>query len=99
MGLNAADLENMTLGDIEAIAKRTREAAETLTQALSLLRGAAPPLTEAQQEFRAQVGLPSAQRPPSPAIRLSPAEQAEKERLLRNMRPELPADIAAAEAM
>jgi len=94
MGLNAADLENMTLGDIEAIAKRTREAAETLTQALSLLRGAAPNAAPLQASGPSMVA-----RPPSPAIRLSPAEQAEKERLLRSMRPELPADIAAAEAM
>jgi hypothetical protein len=88
--MTPVDLEGLTLGDIEAIAKRTREAAETLTQALSLLRGSAPMVATAPA-YAAPVSTPNP--------RLSPAELAERERLLRNMRPEMPADIAAAEGM
>lgn len=82
---------------------------DELAQAASRVAAALQVLREAGAWKPSCVQLPAllepapeaavAQRPltPGPAVRFSPQEMAERARLLKQMRPELPDDIAAAE--
>lgn len=91
--MTAKQLSALTLADIEAIAERLGAAARTIRDAQALLGGGAP--VEAQLEVR-----PTAPAPPALKVRWTPAEQAERERLLSLNRPDKPEDyppeIAAA---
>lgn len=97
------DIGNLTLAELEAIAARTKAAAETLQSALGLMRGAVPAQPQPAQ-------VPSGASTAAPS-RISPEAQAEldawrngsaRKKLLEQIRDdskdELPEDIARAEA-
>ena len=92
-------LSSMTLGDAEAMATRLEVAARTIREAMSLMGGGAnwPQVVETTRTG----DVAAMTRPtfaPNPAHVLTPSEQAEKARLMRQIRgPELPSDIEAAE--
>jgi len=93
MGLNPVEFGRITMDDLDAIADRAEAAARKMRESAAELRalvGVAPAPAAAPVHAAPQ---------PTNNPRLSPAELAERERLLRNMRPEMPADIAAAEGM
>jgi len=93
------DIGGMTVAELEAAATRVAAALAVLREA-----GAWKPPAEAKPTVAPQwcaidePAQPSApQRPPAPAVRWSPSELAERERLLKANRPEFPPEIESAE--
>jgi len=92
MAMTPVEIERMTLGDLESMAARMESAAKTIRDAMALLHGGAAP---------AAVVTATAPQPAHTAgpADLSPAEKAERARLLSRIRGEgLPDDIKQMEA-
>ena len=86
--MTSDELDRLTIADLRAAADRVASALAVLREA-GAWTGAAALKPE-----------PAPMPPPptqAPAISFTPAELAERKRLLQRMRPELPPDIAAAE--
>lgn len=88
------EIGRMTIDELE-------EAASRVSAALSVLREAGA-WRPAERPTVAPEAEPAPTAPvrtltPGPTVRFSPQEMAERARLLKQMRPELPDDIAAAE--
>lgn len=86
------DIGRMTISELEEAASRVAAALAVLREvgALKLSGPAAPEPTH-------EAAGPQRPPTPGPTVRFSPSELAERERLLRANRPELPEDIAALE--
>ena len=92
--MSPEDIGRLTIDELE-------EAASRVAAALAVLREAGAwkpndkPATAPQ--VAAETPQPQRQLPPAPAVRWSPSELAERERLLKQMRPEFPPEIESAE--
>ena len=92
MAVTPEDIGRMTIEELEQAASRVAAALAVLRE-VGALKLSGPVAPEAAPEAAPP------QRPPTsgPVVRFSPSELADRERLLRANRPELPEDIAALE--
>ena len=100
--MSPEDIGSMTVAELEAAASRVAAALAVLREA-----GAWKPATNGKHipvpvtyetgPDGAPAQPPAPQRPPATAVRWSPSELAERERLLKQMRPEFPPEIESAE--
>lgn len=87
--MTSDELDRLTIADLRAAADRVAAALAVLREAGAWTGLSSLPTAPA----------PAPMPPPiqAPVVKFSPAELAERKRLLQKMRPELPPDIAAAE--
>ena len=91
MAIAPAQMGEMTLHDIEALAARFGAAVATIRQAQALLGPAGGAREDSEPTSRKTAG------PPSPSPNWTAAELAERERLKRQFHAGLPEDIKAQE--
>jgi hypothetical protein len=96
------DIGSMTVAELEAAASRVAAALQVLREAGAWKPPAngkhiPVPVTYDTGPDVGSVESPAPQRPAAPAVRWSPSELAERERLLKQMRPEFPPEIESAE--
>jgi hypothetical protein len=93
------DIGRMTIAELEAASTRVAAALKVLREAGAWKPPADTKPAAAPQWYAIDEPAqpPAPQRPPAPAVRWSPSELAERERLLKQMRPEFPPEIAALE--
>jgi len=94
------DIGNMTVAELEAAASRVAAALAVLREAgawkpASTGKHIPVPVTYETGPDGAPTQPPAPQRPPAPAIRWSPEELTQRERLLKANRPEYPPEIEA----
>ena len=99
--MSPEDIGRLTIDELEEAASRVAAALQVLREA-----GAWKPAADNRLQAVGPADLrdleetgrpPVPQRPPAPAVRWSPSELAERERLLKQMRPEFPPEIESAE--
>jgi hypothetical protein len=96
------DIGRMTIDELEAAASRVAAALAVLKEAGAWKPAATGKHVPVHVTYETgpngePVQPPAPQRPPAPAVRWSPSELAERERLLKQMRPEFPPEIESAE--
>lgn len=93
MAVTPEEIGRMTIDELEQAASRVSAAMSVLREVGAWRPTERPTAPEAEPAPAAPVRTLS----PGPTVRFSPQEMAERARLLKQMRPELPDDIAALE--